>query len=201
MRHFSRVMALGKARPCCRRNLVTCQDGAAGLGSRGNRSRRCACAPSVSHSLRRSIFYCKSRFVDRRACSDCQRWRSLSGHKNGNEVFQHPAIDAVLQIRTREGMCMTLMLSTIFDLRGISAWFGLTNHTIDQVQYTILPTAVIGGAVVPLWSRRFGSNHVSSRWRKMLNSARRATLNDNRGQERDLSVPATLALPVGEVNE
>ena len=31
----------------------------------------------------------------------------------------------------------------------ISALFGLTNHIIDQVQYTILLTAVIGSAVVP----------------------------------------------------
>ena len=32
---------------------------------------------------------------------------------------------------------------------SISALFGLTNHIIDQTQYTILVTAVIGSAVVP----------------------------------------------------
>ncbi len=32
---------------------------------------------------------------------------------------------------------------------SISALFGLTNHIINQAQYTILVTAVIGSAVVP----------------------------------------------------
>jgi hypothetical protein len=32
---------------------------------------------------------------------------------------------------------------------SISALFGLTNHIIDQVQYTILLTTVIGSAIVP----------------------------------------------------
>jgi hypothetical protein len=32
---------------------------------------------------------------------------------------------------------------------SISALYGLTNHIIDQHQYTILLTAVIGSAVVP----------------------------------------------------
>ncbi len=32
---------------------------------------------------------------------------------------------------------------------SISALFGLTNHIIDQTQYPILLTAVIGSAVVP----------------------------------------------------
>jgi hypothetical protein len=32
---------------------------------------------------------------------------------------------------------------------SISALFGLTNHIIDQHQYTVLVTAVIGSAVVP----------------------------------------------------
>lgn len=32
---------------------------------------------------------------------------------------------------------------------SISALFGLTNHIIDQAQYTILLTGVIGSAVVP----------------------------------------------------
>ena len=31
----------------------------------------------------------------------------------------------------------------------ISALFGLTNHIIDQQQYTVLVAAVIGSAVVP----------------------------------------------------
>jgi Kef-type K+ transport system membrane component KefB len=49
----------------------------------------------------------------------------------------------------REGMYTTLMMSTGLTFGSISALFGLTNHIIDQMQYTILVTAVIGSAVVP----------------------------------------------------
>jgi Kef-type K+ transport system membrane component KefB len=49
----------------------------------------------------------------------------------------------------REGMYTTLMMSTGLTFGSISALFGLSNHIIDQGQYTILLTAVIGSAVVP----------------------------------------------------
>ena len=49
----------------------------------------------------------------------------------------------------REGMYTTLMMSTGLTFGSISALFGLTNHIIDQQQYTILVTAVIASAVVP----------------------------------------------------
>lgn len=49
----------------------------------------------------------------------------------------------------REGMYTTMMMSTGLTFGSISALFGLTNHIIDQVQYTILLTGVIGSAVVP----------------------------------------------------
>jgi Kef-type K+ transport system membrane component KefB len=49
----------------------------------------------------------------------------------------------------REGMYTTLMMSTGLTFGSISALFGLTNHIIDQMQYTILVTAVVGSAVVP----------------------------------------------------
>ncbi len=48
-----------------------------------------------------------------------------------------------------EGMYTTLLMSTGLTFGTISALFGLTNHIIDQTQYTILVTAVIGSAVVP----------------------------------------------------
>ena len=48
----------------------------------------------------------------------------------------------------REGMYTTLMMSTGLTFGSISALFGLTNHIINQAQYTILVTAVIGSAVV-----------------------------------------------------
>jgi Kef-type K+ transport system membrane component KefB len=49
----------------------------------------------------------------------------------------------------REGMYTTLLMSTGLTFGSISALFGLTNKIIDQSQYTILVTAVIGSAVVP----------------------------------------------------
>jgi Kef-type K+ transport system membrane component KefB len=50
---------------------------------------------------------------------------------------------------SREGMYTTLLMSTGLTFGSISALFGLTNKIIDQSQYTILVTAVIGSAVVP----------------------------------------------------
>jgi len=50
---------------------------------------------------------------------------------------------------SREGMYTTLLMSTGLTFGSISALFGLTNRIIDQSQYTILVTAVIGSAVVP----------------------------------------------------
>ena len=49
----------------------------------------------------------------------------------------------------REGMYTTMMMSTGLTFGSISALFGLTNHIIDQDQYSVLLTAVIGSAVVP----------------------------------------------------
>jgi Kef-type K+ transport system membrane component KefB len=49
----------------------------------------------------------------------------------------------------REGMFTTLLMSTGLTFGTISALFGLTNKIIDQQQYTILVTAVIGSAVIP----------------------------------------------------
>jgi len=43
----------------------------------------------------------------------------------------------------------TPLMSTGLTFGSISALFGLTNHIIDERQYTILLTAVIGSAVVP----------------------------------------------------
>ena len=49
----------------------------------------------------------------------------------------------------REGMYTTLLMSTGLTFGTISALYGFTNHIIDQHQYTMLVTAVIGSAVVP----------------------------------------------------
>ncbi|GAC1329077.1 MAG: cation:proton antiporter [Beijerinckiaceae bacterium] len=55
----------------------------------------------------------------------------------------------IFRFDPREGMYTTLLMSTGLTFGTISALFGLTNHIIDQRQYTILVTAVIGSAVVP----------------------------------------------------
>jgi Kef-type K+ transport system membrane component KefB len=49
----------------------------------------------------------------------------------------------------KSGMYTTLLMSTGLTFGTISALFGLTNHIIDQRQYTILVTAVIASAVIP----------------------------------------------------
>ncbi|MBN1509505.1 MAG: cation:proton antiporter [Sedimentisphaerales bacterium] len=49
----------------------------------------------------------------------------------------------------REGMYTTLLMSTGLTFGSISALFGLTNGIINQDQYTVLVTAVIGSALVP----------------------------------------------------
>jgi Kef-type K+ transport system membrane component KefB len=49
----------------------------------------------------------------------------------------------------KERMYTTLLMSTGLTFGTISALFGLANKIIDQTQYTILVTAVIGSAVVP----------------------------------------------------
>ena len=55
----------------------------------------------------------------------------------------------VFRFEPREGIYTTLMMSTGLTFGTISALFGLTNNIINQDQYTILVTAVIGSAVVP----------------------------------------------------
>ncbi len=55
----------------------------------------------------------------------------------------------LFRFQRKEGMYTTLMMSTGLTFGSISALFGLTNHIIDERQYTILLTAVIGSAVVP----------------------------------------------------
>lgn len=55
----------------------------------------------------------------------------------------------VFGMTAREGNYTTLLMSTGLTFGSISALFGLTNGIIDQRQYTVLVTTVIGSAVVP----------------------------------------------------
>jgi len=55
----------------------------------------------------------------------------------------------MFRFKRRDGIYTTLLMSTGLTFGSISALYGLTNKIIDQRQYTILLTAVIGSAVVP----------------------------------------------------
>ena len=55
----------------------------------------------------------------------------------------------LFRFEAKEGMYTTLLMSTGLTFGTISALFGLSNHIINQQQYTMLVTAVIGSAVVP----------------------------------------------------
>jgi Kef-type K+ transport system membrane component KefB len=71
------------------------------------------------------------------------------GVKMATKFFGILPLTRYFRFEPREGMYTTLMMSTGLTFGSISALFGLTNHIIDQAQYTILLTAVIGSAVVP----------------------------------------------------
>jgi Kef-type K+ transport system membrane component KefB len=55
----------------------------------------------------------------------------------------------VFKLSPREGNYTTLLMSTGLTFGSISALYGLTHHIINQAQYSILVTVVIGSAVVP----------------------------------------------------
>jgi Kef-type K+ transport system membrane component KefB len=53
------------------------------------------------------------------------------------------------KLEPREATYTSLLMATGLTFGTISALFGLENHLIDQTQYTVLVTVVIGSAVVP----------------------------------------------------
>jgi Kef-type K+ transport system membrane component KefB len=69
--------------------------------------------------------------------------------KMATKFFGILPLTRAFKFHPREGMYTTLLMSTGLTFGSISALFGLTNHIIDQSQYTVLVTAVIGSAVVP----------------------------------------------------
>jgi Kef-type K+ transport system membrane component KefB len=76
--------------------------------------------------------------------------------KMGSKIAGVGPLTRVFRFERREGAYTTLLMSTGLTFGTISALFGLTNHIIDQTQYTILVTTVIGSAVVPtLIAQRF----------------------------------------------
>src|ERR1700751_479358 len=70
------------------------------------------------------------------------------GVKMATKFFGILPLTRIFRFDPKEGMYTTLLMSTGLTFGSISALFGLTNHIIDERQYTILLTAVIGGAVV-----------------------------------------------------
>ena len=71
------------------------------------------------------------------------------GVKMATKFFGILPLTRIFRFQPKEGMYTTLLMSTGLTFGSISALFGLTNHIIDERQYTILLTAVIGSAVVP----------------------------------------------------
>ena len=71
------------------------------------------------------------------------------GVKMVTKFFGILPLTRIFRFDPKEGMYTTLLMSTGLTFGSISALFGLTNHIIDERQYTILLTAVIGSAVVP----------------------------------------------------
>jgi hypothetical protein len=71
------------------------------------------------------------------------------GVKIVTKFFGILPLTRIFRFDPKEGMYTTLLMSTGLTFGSISALFGLTNQIIDERQYTILLTAVIGSAVVP----------------------------------------------------
>lgn len=68
----------------------------------------------------------------------------------------------LFKFKRGEGAYATLLMATGLTFGTISALFGLTNHLIDQRQYTVLVTVVIGSAIIPtLVAQRFFHPHAA----------------------------------------
>jgi len=73
----------------------------------------------------------------------------LLGVKVGTKFIGVWPLTRAFRMTTREGNYTTLLMSTGLTFGSISALYGLTHGIINQVQYTILVTVVIGSAVIP----------------------------------------------------
>jgi len=58
-------------------------------------------------------------------------------------------VTSLIKTQKQERAYTTLLMSTGLTFGTISAMFGLTHNVINQSQYTILATVVIGSAVIP----------------------------------------------------
>jgi Kef-type K+ transport system membrane component KefB len=73
----------------------------------------------------------------------------LLGVKVGTKFIGVWPLTRAFRMTAREGNYTTLLMSTGLTFGSISALYGLTHGIINQVQYTILVTVVIGSAVIP----------------------------------------------------
>jgi Kef-type K+ transport system membrane component KefB len=69
--------------------------------------------------------------------------------KIGAKVIAVWPVTRVFAFSRRDSAYTTMLMATGLTFGTISALFGLTNHIINQAQYTILVTTVIGSAVIP----------------------------------------------------
>lgn len=74
---------------------------------------------------------------------------ALLGVKLATKFVSVWPLTRLFRMSPREGHYTTLLMSTGLTFGSISALYGLTNGMIDQTQYTILVTVVVGSAFVP----------------------------------------------------
>ncbi len=73
----------------------------------------------------------------------------LLGVKVGAKTLGVWPLARFFRLGVRESSYATMLMSTGLTFGSISALFGLSNAIIDQAQYSVLVTVVIGSAVVP----------------------------------------------------
>jgi Kef-type K+ transport system membrane component KefB len=93
----------------------------------------------------------------------------------------------VFKLSPREGNYTTLLMSTGLTFGSISALYGLTHHIINQAQYSILVTVVIGSAVVPTF--------IAQTWFLPRQAAAPAVPSDEEKQEALLEEDGVAELP------
>jgi Kef-type K+ transport system membrane component KefB len=93
----------------------------------------------------------------------------------------------VFKLSPREGNYTTLLMSTGLTFGSISALYGLTHHIINQAQYSILVTVVIGSAVVPTF--------IAQTWFLPRRAAAPAVPSDEEKQEALLEEDGVAELP------
>ena len=74
---------------------------------------------------------------------------ALLAVKMGTKLVGVWPLTRVFRMGIREGNYTTMLMSTGLTFGTISSLFGITHNIINQTQYSVLVTVVIGSAVVP----------------------------------------------------